>query len=123
MSEKIHSFTDLIAWKKSHQFVFHVYKVIKDFPGTERFGLSDQLRRAAVSITSNIAEGFYRRTADDKAHFYYLALGSNGEVQNQLVLARDLNYISNKKFQDLANESILVRKLINGLIKSSLTKR
>jgi len=123
MNDKIRSFSDLITWKKSHQFVIDIYKITKCFPTEERFGLSDQIRRAAVSITSNIAEGFYRRTADDKAHFYYLSLASTGEVQNQLVIARDLEYLNNKTFQELANESIVIRKLISGLIKSSITKK
>lgn len=122
MENKIHSFTDLIAWQKSHVFVIRIYALTKLFPKEEKYGLSDQIRRAAVSITSNIAEGFYRRTADDKIHFYYLALSSTGEVQNQLLIAKDLNYINDKIFQELAAESILIRKLISGLIKSSSTK-
>lgn len=94
----------------------------KCFPKEERYGLTDQIRRAVVSITSNIAEGFYRRTSEDKIHFYYLSLSSTAEVQNQLLIARDLKYIDNKTFQELANESIIIRKLISGLIKSSSTK-
>lgn len=119
---KIQLFTDLIVWKKSHQFVLNIYKLTKSLPKSEKYGLFDQLRRAAVSISSNIAEGFYRRTAVDKSHFYFTSLGSLAEIQNQLILARDLGYINNGLFQELGKESVEIHKLINGLIKSSSTK-
>lgn len=120
--KKIHSFTDLIVWQKSHRFVLQIYKITVSFPKEERYSLVDQLRRASVSITSNISEGFYRRTAVDKSHFYYTSLGSLAEIQNQLILSRDLNYINNDLFQKLGKESVEIHKLINGLIKSSSTK-
>ena len=123
MKTKIKSFTDLTAWKKAHSFVLKIYRISKLFPIEELYGLTNQIRRAAVSITSNIAEGFYRRTAQDKNHFYYASLTSLAEAQNQLIIARDLEYISNNIFQDAAKDSIEVQKLINGLIKSSSTKR
>ena len=122
MKTKIKSFTDLIVWKKAHAFVLKIYRISKLFPKEELYGLTNQIRRAAVSITSNIAEGFYRRTAQDKNHFYYASLTSLAEAQNQLIIARDLEYISNNIFQDAAKDSIEVQKLINGLIKSSNTK-
>jgi len=120
--KKIHSFTDLIVWQKAHRFVLQIYKITVSFPKEERYSLVDQLRRASVSITSNISEGFYRRTAVDKSHFYYTSLGSLAEIQNQLILSRDLNYINNDLFQKLGKESVEIHKLINGLIKSSSTK-
>jgi four helix bundle protein len=120
--KKIHSFTDLIVWQKAHRFVLQIYKQTNRFPKEERYSLVDQLRRAAVSITSNISEGFYRRTSVDKSHFYYTSLGSLAEIQNQLILSRDLNYIDNVLFQRLGKESVEIHKLINGLIKSSTTK-
>lgn len=119
---KIHSFTDLIVWQKAHIFVLHIYKLTNSFPKEERYSLVDQLRRAAVSITSNISEGFYRRTSIDKSHFYYISLGSLAEIQNQLILSRDLEYINNNSFQKLGKESVEIHKLINGIIKSSSTK-
>ena len=119
---KIRSFTDLVVWQKAHKFVLEIYELTNYFPKQEKYGLVDQLRRAAVSITSNISEGFYRRTAIDKSHFYYTSLGSLAEVQNQLVLSRDLNYLSNNRFQKLGKESVEIHKLIKGLIKSSPTK-
>jgi len=122
MYEKIKSFTDLNAWKESHRLVLMVYKTTKDFPSDERFGLSNQLRRAVVSISSNIAEGFSRRSQEDKNHFYFMAQGSNTEVQNQLLIARDVGYINKDNFKENANQTVVVNKLINGLIKSSRTK-
>lgn len=119
---KIKSFTDLFAWKKAHNFVLDIYKTTKKFPQEERFSLIDQMRRAAISITSNIAEGFSKRTSQDKTHFYYHALASLTEIQNQLIIARDLSYITNIQFQQLAQQSIEVHKLIHGIIKSSITK-
>ena len=123
MNPKIQSFTQLIAWKKAHQFVLKIYRITKAFPKEELYGLVIQLRRAAVSITSNIAEGFYRRTSNDKNHFYYDSLASLAEVQNQLLISRDLTYVTNTAFQELAKDSVEVHKLINGLIKSSSTKK
>ena len=122
MKNKIQSFTDLIVWQKAHIFVLQIYKLTSNFPKEEKYSLVDQLRRAAVSITSNISEGFYRRTGTDKSHFYYMSIGSLAEVQNQLILARDLGYINNKIFQKIGNESVEIHKLINGIIRSSSTK-
>ncbi len=112
------SFTDLIAWQEGHKLVLQVYAETKNFPKEEVFGLVNQLRRAVVSITSNIAEGFNRRTEKDKLHFYTMAIGSVGEVQNQLLIARDVKYITGEKFSKHAEQSILVHKLLTGLIRS-----
>ena len=81
------------------------------------FGLASQMQRAAVSVTSNIAEGFSRQSNKDKSHFYTMALGSLTELQNELLLARDLAYITNEKFLSVADQSVKIHKLINGLIK------
>lgn len=119
----IKSFTELVAWKRAHSLVINVYNITKSFPYEERFGLSDQLRRAVVSVTSNIAEGFNRRTAVDKNHFYGTALGSIAEIQSQLLISRDLNYLKSDIFQTLGSQTVEIHKLINGLIKSSQTKK
>lgn len=116
---KIKSFTDLDAWKEGHKLVLLVYKTIKTLPSEERFGLVDQLRRAVVSITSNIAEGFSRNSSKEKIQFFRMALGSLTEVQNQLLIIRDLAYIKEEAFQGIAQQTIRVNKLINGLIKSA----
>ena len=116
--QKIQSFTDLNAWKEAHVLVLNIYKETKKFPDDEKFGLTNQMRRSAVSITSNIAEGFSRKGTKEKIQYCYLALGSLTELQNQLVISRDIGYISNTDFKLLAEKSIIVSKLINGLIKS-----
>lgn len=116
---KIRSFTDLNAWKEGHQLVLSIYKITKLFPSDEKFGLIDQMRRCSVSITSNIAEGFSRRGKKEKKQFFYMALGSITELQNQLLVARDNNYFSKELFKPLADRTITVSKLTNGLIKSS----
>lgn len=116
---KIKSFTDLVAWQKAHEAVLGIYRITEHFPEKEKYALTSQMRRAAVSLTSNIAEGFSRRSAKEKAQFYYMALGSNTELQNQLMLARDLGYLGDAQvFNQMIDRLILINKLINGLVKS-----
>jgi four helix bundle protein len=117
MENKIKSFTDLKAWQVAHQLVLGIYKITLTFPSFEQRGLSDQIRRAAVSITSNIAEGFSRRTNKDKINFFHTSLGSLTEIQNQLLIARDVGYLKKEDFLSLANTSVDVSKLVNSLIK------
>jgi len=116
---KIKSFTDLNAWKEGHKLALSIYKITKTFPAEEKFGLTDQMRRCAVSITSNIAEGFSRKTKKEKAQFFYTSLGSITELQNQLLLSRDIGQVSASQFKQLADQTVTVSKLVNGLIKSS----
>lgn len=120
-SKKIRSFTDLKTWQMGHKLVLEIYKVTRNFPKEEMFGLTSQLRRAAVSFTSNIAEGFSRQSSKEKTQFYYTALGSLTEVQNQLLIARDVGHVTPKTFQDLAIKTIALNKMTNGLIKGSLS--
>ena len=115
----IDSFTKLIAWQEAHRLVLSIYQITRVFPKDELFGLTSQMRRAAISITSNIAEGFNRRTANDKVHFYYIALGSLTEEQNQLLASRDIGYINNASFHKIAEQTVLVSKVLNGLIKAT----
>src|SRR3989338_9524748 len=100
----IKSFTDIVAWQKGHKLVLGIYKITNDFQRQETFALTDQLRRAVTSITSNIAEGFSRQSNKEKVQFYHLSLGSLTEVQNQLLVARDLKYINSELFKTLANQ-------------------
>jgi len=86
------SFKDLLVWQKAHQFVLDVYKMTAKFPKTEVYGLTSQLRRAAVSIAANIAEGFKKRGYKDKARFYNISQGSLEECHYYLILANDLDY-------------------------------
>jgi len=120
-SNKIKSFTDLNAWKEGHKLVLMVYNATKTFPKDELFGLTNQMRRAVVSITSNIAEGFSRQSYKEKIQFYCTSQGSNTELQNQLLVAKDVNYLTQPDFNNIANQSVIVHKLLNGLIKKSKT--
>ncbi len=117
MGEKIKSFTDLRAWKEAHQLVLMVYKITKSFPKDELFCLTNQIRRCVISISSNIAEGFSRHSNLEKKQFYYLALGSLTELQNQLLIAKDVEYMTKEVFHVTAEQTIAVSKLINSLIK------
>jgi len=120
---KIRSFTDLDAWKEAHKLVLLIYKVTKDFPKEELFGITSQMRRAAVSITSGIAEGFSRQSYKEKIQFYSIAQGSNTELQNQLLITKDVGYLAKSDFYGIANQSVKVHKLLNGLIKKSKSIR
>lgn len=87
-----HTFRDLVVWQKAHQFVLSVYRLTESFPDREKFGLSHQLRRAAVSIPANIAEGFGKRSHAEKARFLNIAEGSLEECRYYLILTQDLGY-------------------------------
>lgn len=115
----IKSFTDLRAWRESHRLVVDIYGATKIFPKEEQFGLTNQIRRAAVSVTSNVAEGFGRRTNNDRVHFYDMARASLAEVQSQLLVARDIAYLSEGDFQKLAMQSVDCHKILTGLINST----
>lgn len=115
---KIKSFTDLVAWKEAHKLVLMIYEATNDFPKNEIFGLTNQIRRSAVSVSSNIAEGFSRNSKKEKLQFDYIAKGSLTEVQDQLLISKDIKYISIECFKKIADQTIIVSKLINGLIKS-----
>ncbi|HEY4487149.1 MAG TPA: four helix bundle protein [Candidatus Paceibacterota bacterium] len=114
---KIKDFTDLLAWQEGHKLVLLIYKLTKVFPREEAFGLVSQMRRAAVSITSNIAEGFGRHGYKEKVQFYYLAHGSLIELKNQIFIARDVGYIPNDDYQRAISQLETTHKLLQGLIK------
>lgn len=112
------SFTDLKAWQECHKLCLQIYKLARSFPSDEQFGLASQIKRASVSVTSNIAEGSGRSAQKDKEHFYVMASGSLYEVKSQLLLARDLNFISASQFSGVADQANSAHRLLNGLIKS-----
>ncbi len=114
--KEIKSFFDLLAWQKGHQFVLMLYRAMERFPADEKFGLVSQMKRASVSITSNIAEGFSRYGSADKINFYRFSKGSITEIQNQLVISKDLKYINEKEFKELFEQLTVVQKLVSGLI-------
>jgi four helix bundle protein len=119
---KIKIFSDLNTWKEGHKFVIMVYEAVNKFPEEEKFGLTSQMKRAAVSVTSNIAEGFSRYSFVEKIRFYYISQGSVTELQNQMIIAKDLKYLDKEAFDKLINQSTIVHKLINGLVKASRLK-
>lgn len=121
-NKKIKSFTDLITWQEAHKLVIIIYKLTKNFPNEELFGLIGQMRRAVVSVSSNIAEGFSRGTYKEKIRFYRIAQASLTELQNQLLISRDMKYLDKNRFNKVADQTVTVIKLINGLIRSSKTK-
>lgn len=116
---KIQSFKDLDAWKEGHALVLMVYRLTKHFPKDELFALVSQMRRAAVSITSNIAEGFGRASMKEKIQFYSVAQGSVTELQDQLLISKDVGYISAAQFAEAEMQAIRVHKILTGLIKRS----
>ena len=118
MSE-IKTFQDLDAWREAHVLVLQMYQETKTFPPDERFGLVSQMRRAVVSVTSNIAEGFSRLSYKEKVRFYYIAHSSLTEIQNQLIISRDVGFLSEESFTLTWAQSVHVHKILNGLIKAS----
>jgi four helix bundle protein len=121
-SISIKTFRDLIVWQKGHTLVVQIYIATSLFPIEENYALTNQMRRCATSITSNIAEGFSRRGYKEKTQFYSMALGSLTELQNQILIARDIKYINQKVADELEGLSITVHKLLNGLIKATRQK-
>jgi len=116
---KITNFKQLNSWQQSHFLVLTIYKISSTFPKQEQFGLTNQIRRAAVSITSNIAEGFGRIGKKEKQHFFQIALGSLNEVESQLEIAKDLRYINSKTYQQTLVHVQTSSKLLSGLIRST----
>lgn len=115
---KLNSFEDIIAWQKARELNAEIYRVTNNNAlFTKDYGLRDQMRRASISITSNIAEGFERETTKEFIRFLYIAKASAGEFRSQLYLASDLKYISNDEFNNLNNKINDVSKLLSGFIK------
>ena len=104
MRSPARTFEDLVVWQKAHALALGVYRLTRDFPHEERFGLTSQLRRAAVSVPANIAEGFKRRNRPDKARLMNVAEGSLEEARYYLTLARDLGYLSSDSLREDATE-------------------
>ena len=115
----IRDFKDIIAWQKAHALAVQIYRVSTDFPKSEQFGLTNQVRRAAVSVASNIAEGFGRRTAADRLRFYDMARGSLHEAQAQILIAKDIEFLSDDGYTKLEAMGIECHKLLTGLINKT----
>ena len=113
----IKSFKDIKAWQKSRDLVKEIYRVTNNGKFTKDWSLKDQIRRAAVSIMSNIAEGFSRQTDKEFIQFLYIAKGSASEVQSQLYVAYDLSYINEETFNTLLDGTEIIANLIGGFIR------
>lgn len=108
---------DLDVWKKSVSLVTSIYEVTKTFPNDEIYGLTNQIRRSSVSIPSNIAEGSARQGDKEFAHFLYISLGSLSELETQLIIANNLNYLSLKDYDSVITSLEEIRRMLLGLIK------
>lgn len=108
---------DLEVWQQSMRMVTSVYELTKEFPKEEMYGLTNQIRRAAVSVPSNIAEGAARHSRKEFIQFLYIALGSTMEVDTQIIISKNLGYLDNEKRLKLCNRINDIGKMINGLIK------
>jgi len=112
------SYKDLIVYQKGYNLALDVYRITKDYPQDERFGLISQMRRSAVSIPINIAEGYRRNSINEYIQFVHIAYGSCGELETLISLSRDLEFIDKDRFTKLYELQEEVSKLLNGLIKS-----
>ena len=117
-SEMLKNYKELQVWQKGYQLCLQIYKITKKFPKEEQYGLISQIRRAAVSVPSNIAEGYGRKTTPDYLRSLYIAYGSDCELETQIMLSRDLNYIFSNDSEKLLNEIREVERMLKALIKS-----
>ena len=116
--DKTYQFEKLEAWQQSRRLVVAIYKLLKKFPSEERFGLCDQMRRAVISVPSNIAEGVSRIAVKETIHFIEIAFGSLMEVYCQLQIAEDLGYITDEDFKQIKPLIQSTSNLLNGLHKA-----
>ena len=123
MSDEIRSYRDLIAWQKAMALAKRVYGATKLFPKEEMYGLVQQIRKAAVSVPSNIAEGYGRGSRMDYVRFLHMARGSLYEVETQTLISRDLSYLTDKQADSLLEDTDECSRLLGGLIKSLKTKK
>lgn len=114
----VKTFRDLLIWQKSMEFVVMVYENTSTFPDAEKFGLVSQLRRAAVSLPSNIAEGYGRKSPGELNRFLNISMGSLFEIQTQIEIANKLGFISNDSFTKLFDHSREIERMVSSFIKS-----
>ena len=112
------NFKELLVWQKSINFVTEIYELTNDFPKNEMYGLTSQIRRASISIPSNIAEGNSRRSVADYLQFLKIARGSCAEVETQLIIAQNLKFLNEEHYLKLNRDIIEISKMLNGLINS-----
>jgi four helix bundle protein len=111
-------FRNLLVCRKAHELVLEIYRQTNDFPKSEVYGLTSQIRRAAASIPENIAEGCGKHGDTELARYLQIAMGSASELEYELLLAHDLKYFEQHHYQDLETRLIEVRKMLNSLIQS-----
>lgn len=114
--EKIKSFKQLQVWQKGIEIVKDIYLITKKFPPEEQYGLTSQMRRAAISIPSNIAEGFKRYHAKEYKQFLHIALGSAAELETQLIISMELNFINRSELGDISEKIDHVSKMLASLL-------
>jgi four helix bundle protein len=112
------TFKDLLVWQKSYQLCLSIYKITKTYPQEEKFGLTSQMRRSSVSIPSNIAEGYGRKTTQEYIYSCYVAYGSLCELETQLLLSTDLDYMNRENFGNIEENLREVERMLKALIKS-----
>ena len=112
------SYKELQVWRKSYQLCLHIYTITKTFPSDEKYGISSQLRRAAVSIPSNIAEGYGRKSIKEYLQFLYIAYGSLSELETQILLSGDLGYINKAVLEQTEKDTGDIERMLKALIKS-----
>lgn len=117
------TFEDIIAWQRARVFIKHVYNISKKFPDDEKFGLTSQFRRAAISIAANIAEGYKRIGKDDKLRFFNYSQGSLEECRCYIILANDFNYISNEEATALIQEIEDTSRLLNSYSQAMVQRK
>jgi four helix bundle protein len=112
MAGEVKSYKDLIVWQKAIEMVLEIYKIISKFPSEERYALSSQIRRSAVSVPSNIAEGHSRQHSSEFRQFIYIALGSLAELDTQLIIAEKLQYIYEEELSLITVKIVEIRKML-----------
>jgi four helix bundle protein len=116
------NYKELKVWQKSYQLCITIYKITKHFPKEEKYGLTSQIRRAAVSVPSNIAEGYGRKTTQEYLQSLYIAYGSHCELETQIMLSKDLGYIKTEDFEGLQMGIGEVERMLKALIKALQSK-
>jgi len=109
-------FRDIQAWQKAHRLALEVYRITGSYPKTEMFGLTSQMRRASVSITSNIAEGCGRKSGKELARFMLISIGSASELENLLLLSRDLQLLDGALFAQLEKDVVEVKSMLSAYV-------
>jgi four helix bundle protein len=123
VNKTIKSYKDLIVYQKAYQLSLHIYRVTESFPKAEIYGLVSQMRRSAISIPANIAEGYRREHRKEYIQFLRIAQGSCGELETFITMSKDLGFIKEKDFEELENAQDEISRLLQALISALAIKR